>query len=84
MSGRGDGKNVTELTRELVRIVMRAFYEDKYTVIMDYLLRERMLTDEGLADRMKFTIRDIGKLTAKLREDRLIRVYSSYSPPSMC
>ena len=64
-----------EQVETLVKVVMRSFYEDKYTVVMDYLLRERILSDEGLADRMRFPIRDVAKLAARLREDRLICTY---------
>lgn len=31
-----------EVAKELVKTVARSFYEDKYSVLLDFLLRERM------------------------------------------
>lgn len=78
-----------EPTVELVKLVARLFYEDRHAVFLDYLLRERMydrrpwscsphpnrLPDDVLADRMQVLLRDVGKIAARLREDRLIMTH---------
>lgn len=70
--------STVDLPALLVKVVMRSFYEDKYIVLMDFILRERLLTDDALADRMRFSIRDVAKVAAKLREDRLLWMYASF------
>jgi transcription initiation factor TFIIE subunit alpha len=70
---------------ELVRVVARSLYEDKYAVLLDILLRDKMystwsdrsnlfsISDEGVAERMQLMVKDVGKIAAKLKEDRLIK-----------
>lgn len=37
-----------EVAKELVKTVSRSFYDDKYSVLLDLLLRERMYARLGL------------------------------------
>lgn len=62
-----------DLTVELVKLVSRSFYDAKYCVFLDCLLRERVLPDDVLADRLHMMIKDVSKTAAKLRGDHLIK-----------
>lgn len=62
-----------DLSVELVKLVGRSLYEAKYCVFFDCLLRERVVPDDVLADRLRFMVKDITRMAAKLREDRLIK-----------
>lgn len=60
---------------ELVKLVSRSFYEAKYCVFLDFLLKEKLLPEDTLAERMHFITKDIAKLAYRLRQDRLIHVH---------
>lgn len=59
---------------ELVRTVGRSFYEDRFVVFLEYLFHERMLPDDQLADRFHAMVKDVNRIGARLRDDRLVRV----------
>ncbi|KAG7094953.1 hypothetical protein E1B28_005754 [Marasmius oreades] len=59
----------------LVQQVSRAFYEAKYTIIMDQLARHPVLKDDDLASRMGLQPKELNKVIAVLSNDSLVRVY---------
>ncbi|GLB42191.1 putative TFIIE alpha subunit [Lyophyllum shimeji] len=64
-----------ETLRLLVQHVSRAFYEPKYTIIMDQLARHPVLKDDDLAGRMGLQPKELNKVIAVLHNDRLVRIY---------
>ncbi|KAF6764118.1 transcription initiation factor TFIIE alpha subunit [Ephemerocybe angulata] len=68
-------KEEKETLRILVQHVSRAFYEPKYTIIMDQLARYPVLKDDELAGRMGLQPKELNKVIAVLANDHLVRVY---------
>ncbi|KAI0806213.1 TFIIE alpha subunit-domain-containing protein [Irpex lacteus] len=68
-------KEDQEALRLLVQHVLRAFYEPKFTVVMDQLVRHTVIKDDDLAGRMGLALKELGKVMAVLENDKLIRVY---------
>lgn len=68
-------KDEQETLRLLVQHVSRAFYEPKYTVVMDQLIRHPVLKDDDLAGRMGLQLKELNKVMAVLENDRLVRIY---------
>ncbi|KAJ8516968.1 hypothetical protein ONZ45_g5796 [Pleurotus djamor] len=68
-------KEEQETLRLLVQHVSRAFYEPKYTIILDQLARHPVLKDDDLAGRMGLQSKELNKLMAVLSNDRLVKVY---------
>ncbi|KAF7316536.1 HTH TFE/IIEalpha-type domain-containing protein [Mycena indigotica] len=64
-----------ETLRLLVQHVSRAFYEPKYTIIMDQLARHTVLKDDDLASRMGLQPKELNKIIATLSNDRLVQIY---------
>ncbi|KAF7318751.1 HTH TFE/IIEalpha-type domain-containing protein [Mycena chlorophos] len=64
-----------ETLRLLVQHVSRAFYEPKYTIIMDQLARHTVLKDDDLASRMGLQPKELNKVIATLSNDRLVQIY---------
>ncbi|KIY49460.1 hypothetical protein FISHEDRAFT_41590 [Fistulina hepatica ATCC 64428] len=71
MSSPEDKENL----RLLVQYVSRAFYESKYTIIMDQLSRHAVLKDEDLASRMGLQPKELNKVVATLTADSLVSVF---------
>jgi transcription initiation factor TFIIE subunit alpha len=63
-----------QVLQNLVRVVLRSFYEDRHIILVDFLLSERVLSDEELADRLRLVLKEVNRMAAKLREDRLIKM----------
>ncbi|THV04702.1 hypothetical protein K435DRAFT_826772 [Dendrothele bispora CBS 962.96] len=61
--------------RLLVQHVSRAFYESKFTIIMDQLARHPVLKDDDLAGRMGLQPKELNKIIAVLANDCLVKVY---------
>lgn len=59
----------------LVQQVSRAFYDPKYTIIMDQLARHPVLKDDDLASRMGLQPKELNKVIAVLSNDSLVRIY---------
>ncbi|EKM57664.1 uncharacterized protein PHACADRAFT_251430 [Phanerochaete carnosa HHB-10118-sp] len=59
----------------LVQHVLRAFYEPKYTVVMDQLVRHPVLKDDDLAGRMGFQLKELNKVMVVLENDKLVKVH---------
>ncbi|KAJ7193502.1 TFIIE alpha subunit-domain-containing protein [Mycena pura] len=68
-------KENRETLRLLVQHVSRAFYEPKYTIIMDQLARHSVLKDDDLAGRMGLQPKELNKIIATLSNDRLVQIY---------
>ncbi|GJE85312.1 TFIIE alpha subunit-domain-containing protein [Phanerochaete sordida] len=68
-------KEDQETLRLLVQHVLRAFYEPKYTVVMDQLVRHPVLKDDDLAGRMGLQLKELNKVMVVLENDRLIKVH---------
>ncbi|RHZ72067.1 hypothetical protein CDV55_108246 [Aspergillus turcosus] len=63
-----------DLANTLIRTVVRAFYETRQILIVDALFIHSVLHAEDLAFLLGMQQKDLRKLCAKLREDRLIAV----------
>ncbi|KAI0683872.1 TFIIE alpha subunit-domain-containing protein [Cytidiella melzeri] len=68
-------KEDQEALRLLVQHVLRAFYEPKFTVVMDQLIRHTVIKDDDFAGRMGLALKELGKVMAVLENDKLVRVY---------
>ncbi|KAI0726537.1 TFIIE alpha subunit-domain-containing protein [Fomitopsis betulina] len=68
-------KDEQETLRLLVQHVSRAFYEPRFTVVMDQLARHPVLKDDDLAGRMGLQLKELNKVMAVLEGDRLVRIY---------
>ncbi|CAK7264096.1 hypothetical protein SEPCBS57363_000897 [Sporothrix epigloea] len=65
-----------DLAKTLVRSVVRAFYETKHILIIDALVIHSALRDDDLAYLISMNIKDLHKMCAKLKEDRLLASHS--------
>ncbi|KAL3477351.1 TFIIE alpha subunit-domain-containing protein [Aspergillus californicus] len=63
-----------DLANTLIRTVARAFYETRHILVVDALFIHSVLHAEDLAFLLGMQQKDLRKLCAKLREDRLIAV----------
>ncbi|KAH9478542.1 Transcription initiation factor IIE subunit alpha [Psilocybe cubensis] len=68
-------KEDQETLRLLVQHVSRAFYEPKFTIIMDQLARHPVLKDDDLAGRMGLQPKELNKVIAVLSNDSLVKIY---------
>ncbi|KZT69099.1 hypothetical protein DAEQUDRAFT_750949 [Daedalea quercina L-15889] len=75
MSTASLSKDEQDTLRLLVQHVSRAFYEPKYTVVMDQLARHSVLKDDDLAGRMGLQLKELNKVMAVLEGDRLVRIH---------
>ncbi|KAI0760577.1 TFIIE alpha subunit-domain-containing protein [Fomes fomentarius] len=71
----GLSKDEQETLRLLVQHVSRAFYEPKFTVVMDQLIRHQVLKDDDLAGRMGLQLKELNKIMATLEGHKLVRIY---------
>ncbi|EED21876.1 transcription factor TFIIE complex alpha subunit, putative [Talaromyces stipitatus ATCC 10500] len=65
-----------DLASALVRSVVRAFYETRQILVVDALFTHSVLHAEDLAHLLGMQQKDLRKLCARLREDRLIAVHT--------
>ncbi|EDR08240.1 uncharacterized protein LACBIDRAFT_297707 [Laccaria bicolor S238N-H82] len=68
-------KEDQETLRLLVQHVSRAFYEAKFTIILDQLARHPVLKDDDLAGRMGLQPKELNKIIAVLHNDCLVKIY---------
>ncbi|THH30910.1 hypothetical protein EUX98_g3301 [Antrodiella citrinella] len=68
-------KDDQEALRLLVQYVARAFYEPKFTIVLDQLVRHPVLKDDDLAGRMGLQLKELNKVMAVLENDKLVRIY---------
>ncbi|EIW54836.1 uncharacterized protein TRAVEDRAFT_30851 [Trametes versicolor FP-101664 SS1] len=71
----GLSKDEQETLRLLVQHVSRAFYEPRFTVVMDQLVRHPVLKDDDLAGRMGLQLKELNKIMATLEVHKLVRIY---------
>ncbi|KAL9598982.1 MAG: hypothetical protein Q9219_004165 [cf. Caloplaca sp. 3 TL-2023] len=64
-----------DLSKALIRSVVRAFYETRHVLVIDALMVHSTLSNEDLAHLLSMQPKDLRKLCAKLREDRLLAVF---------
>ncbi|EHY65878.1 hypothetical protein NERG_01485 [Nematocida ausubeli] len=57
---------------ELIKRVVRMFYEPHHVVIMDIMLHHMVLSEDDLADKMKLLPREFNRLAVKLKDDRIL------------
>ncbi|KAH8696008.1 putative transcription factor TFIIE complex alpha subunit [Talaromyces proteolyticus] len=65
-----------DVANSLVRSVVRAFYETRQILVVDALFIHSVLHAEDLAHLLGMQQKDLRKLCARLREDRLIAVHT--------
>ncbi|EEH17159.2 hypothetical protein PABG_07246 [Paracoccidioides brasiliensis Pb03] len=65
-----------DLASSLIRTVVRAFYETRHILVIDALFMHSVLHAEDLAHLLGIQQKDLRKLCARLREDRLLAVHS--------
>ncbi|KAJ5888727.1 hypothetical protein N7495_008768 [Penicillium taxi] len=63
-----------DLANTLIRSVVRAFYETRHILVIDALFLHSVLHAEDLAFLMGMQQKDLRKLCARLREDRMLAV----------
>ncbi|KAB5563225.1 hypothetical protein GE09DRAFT_1111481 [Coniochaeta sp. 2T2.1] len=63
-----------DLGTVLIRAVVRAFYETRHVLIIECLLNYSALRDDDLAYLVGMNTKDLHKICAKLKEDRLLEV----------
>lgn len=68
-------KEDQETLRLLVQYVSRAFYEPKFTIIMDQLARNPVLKDDDLAGRLGLQLKELTKLVTVLDKAGLVRTH---------
>lgn len=68
-------KEEQDTLRLLVQHVSRAFYEARYTIILDQLSRHPVLKDDELAGRVGLQPKELNKVIAVLSNDALVKVF---------
>lgn len=69
-------QQATTSTHELLRHVSRLFHDPKHTVCLDYIIRMRCIADDALAERLHCQLKDVHRILAVLRDDKMIKVES--------
>lgn len=64
-----------DLARTLIRSTVRAFYETRHVLVIDALMVHSALPNEELAILLGMQQKDLRKLCARLREDRLMTTH---------
>lgn len=59
--------------KDLLKLVVRTFYEPHHVVITDILLENTLLSDAEFCVKMKMLSREFNKLIIKLKDDKLIK-----------
>ncbi|QPH17162.1 hypothetical protein C2857_001958 [Epichloe festucae Fl1] len=65
-----------DLAVNLIKSVMRAFYQTRDILVMDALILHEALRDDDLAYLMAINTKDLHKICGKLREDRFLTVHT--------
>lgn len=68
-------KEDQDILRLLVQYVSRAFYEPKFTIIMDQLARNPVLKDDELAGRLGLQLKELTKLVTVLDKAGLVKTH---------
>ena len=64
------------LAKELIRSVVRSFYETRHIIIVDALVRHSAIRDDDLAYILQLNIKDVHKMCGFMREARLLAVHT--------
>lgn len=59
--------------KDLLKLVVRTFYEPYHVVITDILLENTLLSDTEFCSKMKMLNREFSKLIIRLKDDKLIK-----------
>lgn len=68
-------KEDKEVLKLLVQRAARGFYEPKYTIVLDQLVRHRVLKEDDLAGRLGLQLKELSKIMAVLYADKLVKVF---------
>jgi transcription initiation factor TFIIE subunit alpha len=71
-----------DMAQQLVRSVTRAFFKSpdidtRHILIIDALVLHSALRDDDLSYLMSMNLKDLHRICAKLRDERLLQVYDS-------
>ncbi|KAK9451385.1 TFIIE alpha subunit-domain-containing protein [Limtongia smithiae] len=65
-----------EHVKVLLQFVARSFYETRHIIILDAIIRHVVISDDELPQMVGIQKKELHKLCAKLREDRLIKIHA--------
>ncbi|EGC33203.1 hypothetical protein DICPUDRAFT_56584 [Dictyostelium purpureum] len=66
--------NIYHILDDLVKMVVRAFYQDDHAVVIDGLLREKKrIKDEDLARKLRINQKHVRKLLMELKGDSMVK-----------
>ncbi|KAK9433751.1 TFIIE alpha subunit-domain-containing protein [Lipomyces doorenjongii] len=69
-----------EHVKVLIQFVARSFYETRHIIILDALLRHNVVSDDDLPQMVGIQKKELHKLCAKLRDDRLLKIHTRSEP----
>lgn len=73
---------VPEDLKRLVRIIMRAFYDVEFAIVMDKLIHHPCIKEEELLDLVRFERKQLRAIMTKLKEEKvtafLCIIFASY------
>ncbi|KAK9484090.1 TFIIE alpha subunit-domain-containing protein [Lipomyces starkeyi] len=69
-----------EHVKVLIQFVSRSFYETRHIIILDALLRHNVVSDDDLPQMVGIQKKELHKLCAKLRDDRLLKIHTRSEP----
>ena len=75
-----------DIAKALVKCVARAFYDTRHILVLDALMIHNALRDDELAKLLGLVTKEVHKLCGKLKEDRMLAVYTAPrpAPPLSC
>ena len=59
--------------QKLVKMLSRMFYEVEHFIFLDLLILEGILSEDQIADRLHFQVKQVNKIAVKLREDKFLQ-----------
>lgn len=62
-----------EPVQKLVKLSSRMFYEPAHFILLDILLKEDILPEDVIADRLQIQMKQVNKLVIKLRDDGFLQ-----------
>ncbi|KAK9476725.1 TFIIE alpha subunit-domain-containing protein, partial [Lipomyces japonicus] len=69
-----------EDVKTLIQYVSRSFYETRHIIILDAILRHVVISDDEMPSVVGIQKKELHKLCARLREDRLLKVHTRSEP----
>lgn len=58
---------------KLSKMLVRMFYEPAYFIILDIVLKKGIVSEEFLSEKLQMQLKQVNKLTVKLREDHFLQ-----------